>query len=156
MGKGSGKPLDKIKAHFPHLDEEKKQAIANIVEQTVKTGSIPEAVAINPVTEESACFMLDFSFLNENECNYTQINQAQAARIVQVFKQITIINHNELAQTSIIRDTVNRSPEYVSLFNRLPDDVTSLQEIPISHAGRIFCFYDPSRFYIVSVETNHR
>lgn len=142
----------------PHFDDDTLEGVAKEMAK-LQSGKLPPTVAtLSGKVEEPGQkkFVLKFDELNGNCCNFSQIDQAKARGIIEKFKQITQATPNSLGQTRLIRDSVNNTGQYQSLFTNLSPDVNKLQEIEISGGGRIFSYMRENYFYIVSIETHHR
>ncbi len=105
------------------------------------------------VESEPARFVICFDHLNNRECKFDGFNAGKASGLVHNLKRITDCEIR--SKGALIRDKLERTTTYESLYNGLTPDV-DLFEIAFSGDGRIFFFHVAEKLHIVSIEDTHR
>ena len=150
-----------IKAHLPHLSEDRLSLIATIAnpKSSIK-GLLPERVSEDENIEEpgNKKFTLNFKHFSEKKCDFSTANETKTTVIFSKLKRVSetlLRNVSSLNfQGSIEKNSKNHDYEY--MFADIDDDVLQIHELPFCGDGRIFCFYDASaNFFIVAIKTKH-
>src|SRR3989344_1056768 len=103
------------------------EKIADVL-NSPKRWQIVERVATIPGGIEAKKFILCFDYLNWNECQLAQFDQAKGKRLLQVLEQISKCEISKFPELRLIKDSVTAVGPYVSLFNKLSPEVDKLQE----------------------------
>ena len=104
---------------------------------------------------EAENFILCFKYLNWNECVFDQFDPTKGRAFVRLLKNISDCEVKDAVSSGIIRDNVDNTAPYTSLFTNLSPD-TEMKESELPDGARIFFFIVGKKFNIVSVETRHR
>jgi len=137
-----GKDSKKRKAERKKIRQEKSQLDQSIA--VIKNGRIPEAVATNKAIPETSAdienYRLIFDYYNKSLCELHMVSDtSKTNKLIAQFKTISESSSNNLHTKNVIRDSIDNSGEYSSLYKGLPKDVTVL-EASIAGTGRLFFF----------------
>ena len=156
MGKGSQtRRRKKIKLAKAKLEVFPEETIERIAEAS--NDWIPEevtTVATN-VDEAPKKFQISFDHLNWDTCYWKGFSATQGKGLVRLLERVCGCEIRHLPTSGIIRDNINNTRPYTSLFSRLSPDV-ELKEAELAGGGRVFFFITKHKFHIVSIENQHR
>lgn len=132
--------------------------------------NIPASVAQSPQLPDSLTFLtgsnyqLIFKRYNHQEDELAQLDGSMAKALINKLSMITEFDSNTIKQSNLIRDKVEHSGAYASLYDGLEPDV-ELVEIKFGETGRIFCYLVDNRSHqdgknsnyccIIAIKTRH-
>lgn len=126
----------------------------NIIPPSVATNSQIDEILQQHANEEN--FRMIFSSYNHNKCELHQLQkQSRSKALISLLNRITLTNSKDIAGTGIVRDNINCSGEYASLFNTIPPDV-ELKEAGFSGEGRLYFYTIRNFFCVVAIQCKHR
>ena len=155
MAKGSKKQMNKLrkeaKTRIHNLQN--PQALEYIA--GLNDSWLPQQVTNIPGIQDQEVkkFLVCFDYLDDDECKLDSFNTGNARGLLTAFKKITACEVRK--KKDIIKDKINNTSPYDSLFRKLSPEV-DLYEIGFSGSGRIFFFHIEEKLNVVSIETIHR
>lgn len=133
--------------------QNKLKRARQIEEQLLPRTQLPPRVAINPKIGEygrDENYKLIFRYYNHSQCELKRLQDFKP--LIGKFNIITTSDYKVFKP----KGPVFKNGDYVNLFNNLPPDVDTLEEIEISETGRIIFFRVQTFLCIVAVLTQHR
>lgn len=102
----------------------------------------------------SDCYKLIFEHYNNNVCDVHKItNKADSKHVFTTLNKIT--KYGPANKNKLVRDSVKRDGQYLTLYDGLEDDVT-LEEVEFGNdGGRIFCYFVNSFCCVIAIRLNH-
>ncbi|MFA5880381.1 MAG: hypothetical protein WC860_09495 [Candidatus Margulisiibacteriota bacterium] len=132
-----------------------------IAVQTSLQNAIPQGVAELPgdlEAPEIIPYVISFAKYNEKLCEIQHLEKNKARRSLEIIKEIgtKICCSADFKKFNIEIKHIDRSGEYLKLYNRLSPDI-EINEIKVQHDARIFYFDIESekKLYIVAIKENH-
>jgi hypothetical protein len=147
-----------------------KHSIDQSVAEQKADGSIPASVAVQPSLPDNMSsldgseYQLIFQNYNNKECELHNLTAADAKALVGKFATITKFNSTTIKSSNLIRDKIEPTGDYKSLYAGLEQDI-ELREIKFHNTGRIVAYLIDNHMYgehasnyccIVAVLTHHR
>lgn len=125
-----------------------RKAQKRLNEQLTKLEStrIPAGVALKPSLPETLSYLdgtnyqLIFERYNHKESELHNLDAKDFKAFIEKLNTITKQNSRTISSTTLIRDKLNNSGDYASLYNGLEDDI-ELIEIQYKDTGRIICYF---------------
>lgn len=133
-------------------------------------GVIPAKVALQPTLPDTMMnldgseYQLVFQNYNNDDCELHKLDKADAKALVKKFAAITSFNSTSIKSTNLVRDKVEPTGAYESLYKGLEPDI-ELREIKFHETGRIMAYFIDNHMYaeraasyccVVAVLTKHR
>lgn len=139
-----------------------KEKLNDATKLPVDQSLIPQAAPTNPLFDEilerhilEDNFKIIFAKYNFKCCELNRLTDSRDTKnLIELFNRITTCNHKLLPSSGIIRDNVNRSQQYMSLFETIPPDA-ELKESKFSQEGRLFFYIYKNYFCVVSIKAKH-
>lgn len=167
MGKNAKKRKQerKNKAKAFNIEQEKQKS--ELIEQKIRckygivgSQALPNTANILLKKSEKQCFRLIFDYYNSNLCEINKLNKGKIKKFIELLKRIS--NSDYIGINNLTKDTVNKNKaegNYKKLFNNIPDEIDTIEEIKLSDSGRIYFFRisanEQNYACIVTVALNH-
>lgn len=151
-------------------DRAAQRKIDQSVAEQKTDGLIPASVAIQPSLPDTMASMdgseyqLIFLNYNNKECELHKLDKDDAKALIKKFATITSLNSMTIKRSSLIRDKIEPTGAYKSLYVGLEQDV-ELREIKFHDTGRIIVYLIDNHMYgehassyccVVAVLKQHR
>lgn len=131
-----------------------------IASQLDVDGLISPAVAINENIPDSGDLLSDkvvltFKDYKDGECEMHKLSDKKDAKSLMFkLKRLSSICLKELPSSRMIKDKIENTGNYSSLYRDLPPDV-EIQEIEYGKTGRIFGYLVERYFCVVAIKVKH-
>lgn len=102
----------------------------------------------------SDCYKLVFKLYNNDVCDVYKVNNKIGTK--HIFATLSkITEYGPSNKGKLVRDSVKRSGQYLSLYKGLEEDVV-LEEVEFGDdGGRIFCYFINSFCCVIAIRANH-